>query len=471
MTLRAALLLTLAIPAALSSPVALAGECPSDNTDCDGDGVENVLDNCIFLANTDQTDADVDGLGNRCDPDFNDDGVVNFADLGFLKDRFFTADPVADLSGDGSVDFDDLAILREFFFLPAGPPGRLSFVNPQGGAWNDSRNWLPRSLPAERVVAAIEDVAGVTIDVGPGVVANGFVPVATDNNTLRLVGGTLRAAVDASFFGNTVGNSAVVASDSNLDNVAATIDFEVLDGSVATVTQDLTVFGDAIIRGTSLPTGLLFDGQQVFQVELIRFASEGNPDAGDSQVRSINGGLLIEPAAGRLTITGDRGTIGTPTEQATIDGDIVATGGDSVLSVVGSSTTFQGVGVALGGATLRYTNLEPTGAAFRIDSGGEILVEGDFIMVAPGALEFFASGPTPDEFGRISLSGSLDLADGALQLALIGYEPAAGDSLELIRYGTLTSPAGKLFLQDIGPDLDWVLDYGPDALSLDVVAQ
>ncbi|MBA2751461.1 MAG: thrombospondin type 3 repeat-containing protein, partial [Actinobacteria bacterium] len=35
--------------------------------DADGDGVEDVLDNCPDVANPDQADADGDGIGDACD--------------------------------------------------------------------------------------------------------------------------------------------------------------------------------------------------------------------------------------------------------------------------------------------------------------------------------------------------------------------------------------------------------------------
>lgn len=89
--------------------------------DSDGDGIFDDSDNCTAVANPSQRDTDGDGYGNFCDPDFNQDLTVNFADLSIFRDRFFGADPDADLNGDGTVDFDDLAIVRDLFFGPPGP--------------------------------------------------------------------------------------------------------------------------------------------------------------------------------------------------------------------------------------------------------------------------------------------------------------------------------------------------------------
>jgi hypothetical protein len=66
----------------------------------------------------------MDGFGNICDPDLNNDLKVDFADLALLKSVFFTnVDPDADLNGDGRTDFADLAILKSMFFTKPGPSG------------------------------------------------------------------------------------------------------------------------------------------------------------------------------------------------------------------------------------------------------------------------------------------------------------------------------------------------------------
>lgn len=89
--------------------------------DGDQDGRSDHLDNCMTRANPAQTDADGDGYGNACDADFNNDGIVNVVDLGYLRTVFFTADPVADLDGNGTVNVVDLGLMRTLFFQAPGP--------------------------------------------------------------------------------------------------------------------------------------------------------------------------------------------------------------------------------------------------------------------------------------------------------------------------------------------------------------
>jgi hypothetical protein len=50
-------------------------------TDSDGDGRFDGEDNCVALANPDQSDFDRDGLGDACDPDDDSDAVLDAADL------------------------------------------------------------------------------------------------------------------------------------------------------------------------------------------------------------------------------------------------------------------------------------------------------------------------------------------------------------------------------------------------------
>lgn len=89
--------------------------------DTDTDGVIDSLDNCTLRANPDQRDTDMDGYGNMCDADFNNDGAVNFADLAYMKSVFYTTDPDGDINGDGAVNFADLAALKSMFFQVPGP--------------------------------------------------------------------------------------------------------------------------------------------------------------------------------------------------------------------------------------------------------------------------------------------------------------------------------------------------------------
>ncbi|MFK8016453.1 MAG: thrombospondin type 3 repeat-containing protein [Gammaproteobacteria bacterium] len=92
-------------------------------TDVDGDGLLDSVDNCQRVDNVDQRDTDGDGFGNLCDADLNNDGVVNAVDLGLLRTVFFTTDANADFNGDGVVNVVDLGLMRDLFFEAPGPSG------------------------------------------------------------------------------------------------------------------------------------------------------------------------------------------------------------------------------------------------------------------------------------------------------------------------------------------------------------
>ncbi len=78
-------------------------------------------DNCSAVPNSAQRDTDADGYGNMCDPDLNNDGIINFADLGAFKAVFATTNANADFNGDNIVDYSDLDILKSLFGQAPGP--------------------------------------------------------------------------------------------------------------------------------------------------------------------------------------------------------------------------------------------------------------------------------------------------------------------------------------------------------------
>jgi len=110
------------------NPVAIAVA----TQDFDDDGVLDPDDNCMTVPNGPdipdrgghvQRDTDSDGYGNVCDADLNNDGSVNFLDLGEFAAAFRGPGPDADFDGDGVVLFLDLGLLTGMFRQPLGPSG------------------------------------------------------------------------------------------------------------------------------------------------------------------------------------------------------------------------------------------------------------------------------------------------------------------------------------------------------------
>lgn len=99
--------------------------CDATVVDLDGDGVVDGSDNCLVVPNPDQHDSNLDGFGNACDPDYDDDGSVTGADLAFFVCA--SVDPAlavhADRTGDGVVDLTDYLIFADYNGGAPAPSG------------------------------------------------------------------------------------------------------------------------------------------------------------------------------------------------------------------------------------------------------------------------------------------------------------------------------------------------------------
>ena len=119
-----AVLLVAALPLA-----AIAGTAP----DVDSDGVEDSLDNCLLVANPPplDCDSDLDGYGNVCDADLNNDTLLGGFDFGLFLPCFTAgSDPTnkgCDLNCDTLVNgLDFQIILPLFIFGPLSGPSGLA---------------------------------------------------------------------------------------------------------------------------------------------------------------------------------------------------------------------------------------------------------------------------------------------------------------------------------------------------------
>ena len=93
--------------------------------DTDGDGVADNLDNCKLVANANQRNTDSDRFGNICDPDFNQNNIVDPTDLSRLKSLLGKVSPNGheDLNGNGIVDPTDFSIAKSYLGKAPGPSG------------------------------------------------------------------------------------------------------------------------------------------------------------------------------------------------------------------------------------------------------------------------------------------------------------------------------------------------------------
>ena len=79
------------------------------------------LDNCREYVNPNQRDSDNDGYGNWCDPDYDNNGIVNFGDFIRFVRAWGSDDFDIDLNDDGIINFGDFVIFVHYFFGPPGP--------------------------------------------------------------------------------------------------------------------------------------------------------------------------------------------------------------------------------------------------------------------------------------------------------------------------------------------------------------
>ncbi|MFP6563187.1 MAG: hypothetical protein VCC68_01745, partial [Myxococcota bacterium] len=102
------------------------------NPDADSDGVDNVWDNCMAVANGVtvagvQLDDDRDGWGNKCDADYDQSGAVTLTDFGIFVSAYNEVypsagyNPLPDQDDSGAVNLTDFGLFVAGY--GAGVPG------------------------------------------------------------------------------------------------------------------------------------------------------------------------------------------------------------------------------------------------------------------------------------------------------------------------------------------------------------
>jgi len=87
--------------------------------DLDADGVADSADNCPTVSNVAQGDGDMDGVGDACDADYNNDGSIDQGDVELFREAFNSGvgepaySAVFDHDGDGVVGGSDFLVLSE----------------------------------------------------------------------------------------------------------------------------------------------------------------------------------------------------------------------------------------------------------------------------------------------------------------------------------------------------------------------
>lgn len=131
---------TILVVAALTASCLAGGATSAQDTD--SDGVPDASDNCFEVSNPSQRDDSGDGIGDLCDPDFDDDGIVGVVDYTIFRASYqqtvTPAPPYVDLDDDDHVGASDAVVFLNRFGDASRPT-----------SWTTGRTW-PRASSSRR---------------------------------------------------------------------------------------------------------------------------------------------------------------------------------------------------------------------------------------------------------------------------------------------------------------------------------
>ncbi|MBT8137602.1 MAG: hypothetical protein KJO54_11360 [Gammaproteobacteria bacterium] len=450
--------------------------------DQDADGIPDRQDNCLLQSNASQLDSNGDGYGNACDPDINNDGIVDLLDLALFREVFLTSagnpgyDIDADLNGDNSIDLQDLALVRVGFLAPPGPVGQVRWVNPESGDWNVAENWFPNKPIAPNF--ALIDTPGIVVTHDTG--SNECAGVLSDAD-IELSGGTLTVNGDLDMQGTlnmtgstntrlrnarvlrgvaTKGPGAPLVLTSNvvLDNVTLAFDLTIDNGLTINFDNNLTLDNsDLTLASNGSVTQGVFRGSQTLGGTGTIFYSGSTTNPSRNRLVPQNAGdvLTVEPGI-TLRSSPAGGWLGTTSAGRGVNmaGTVIADVAAAQLAVQGDPLSITGgLLSATGGAKVTVAgNWTATAAALMsADGGSELELFGSWVSQATvnvnnGLLDIGNNNSTDfwDNQGTITLTGSDAELGGVFGPADIGNLTSSGT----------TTLNGRLVLTGLTFDLD-----------------
>ncbi|MEM7082951.1 MAG: thrombospondin type 3 repeat-containing protein [Pseudomonadota bacterium] len=365
--------------------VARAGIAGGD--DADGDGVVDELDNCVNVANAPQRDTDGDGIGNFCDPDLNNDGIVNFIDISTWTGFFLSNDPDSDFNGDGVVNFIDFVIITQAFLEPPGPPGTIVWVSLVDGNFNDRLNWQPQVVPTAGTTAIIDPGVAVTASQSGGdiTVKNLVVnETLTTSSTAITATSAIELGGVMNMASGSLNSTAIVPSLAGVGQLNVTgaptwtastigVDATIMNSSNINVTDGLTVNGMITIDAPASPTGLVFtNNQSVGGTGSIVFNGVVNGVITEPRLFPLNGTIVTFDSS--LTIRGGKGTIGQSNASVILNGPVIADIASQSIQVNGNpwsgSSTLSAIN---GGGLILAGNFDNGAGTINLDTANGTL--------------------------------------------------------------------------------------------------
>ncbi|MFK8029447.1 MAG: PKD domain-containing protein [Gammaproteobacteria bacterium] len=401
--------------------------------DTDGDGILDPVDNCVLVANAPQRDTDGDGIGNFCDADLNNDGVINFIDITLWTPSFLGTDEDADFNGDGTVNFLDYIIITNAFLQQPGPPGTIVWVSLVDGNFNDRTNWEPQIVPSEGVTAIIDVPPAVTVTQSGGDIK---VKNLVQNENLVLVNTTFEATGALELGGTmmsssvTLNNTEVVPSLAGTGMMTLTNSTHswtgnslsvpvVLNNGTRLLNTDGLIINDTVtLNASSLTTGFTFlNDQTVSGNGTIFINGLGNGSIAEPRLLPANGVTLT--LASGLTVRGGKGSIGQASANLVVNSTVAADVAGETLRI--SALDWSGTGTiraSNGGVMELSGNMNNSGATLNVDTAG-----GQFRLLNGGALRNAVINGAPGTnmtvnngsttFENLIFNGDINMLNGA----------------------------------------------------------
>jgi T5SS/PEP-CTERM-associated repeat protein len=193
--------------------------------------------------------------------------------------------------------------------------------------------------------------------------------------------------------------------------------------------------------------------------------SDLSASVGESIFNSSPGAVTVDGAgsawmnqdhldiSGSLDVT-NGGSVSASTVGVGVGGTLTVTSGGSVTA---SSIAING-GVVRGNGSLSTTGgVHNSGYLFAgVPSRGSLAVTGDLVESSSGAdLGIPIAGSSANQIGKLDVTGALQL-NGVLEVVLFdGFMPVAGQSFDILDWGTLSGQFTSFSFSSLPPSLSW----------------